>query len=266
MLKVLVVEDEQLMRRGLICVVDWEKFGCSVVGEASNGEKGVELIRRMRPDVVITDINMPVLSGLEMLSETIDEIGYEAIIISGYENFAYAKAAIKLGVAEYLLKPLKAEEVETAMKKVVARVEQKKKAKRLEFGQIQDRRRILDVEAVEAAMPEDASYARAMVNFIKENHREKISVTDLSRKLMINTAPLHKKFKDATNYTFHEFLNRYRIQRAVLLLLTTERKAYEIAAETGFADYKYFTQVFKKYVGYSPMEFVAKTVEGRLYL
>ena len=265
MFKVVVMEDEELIKKGLIYMVDWTSYGCIVAGEASNGVKGVELIYRIRPDIVITDIKMPMMSGIQLLADTMEVIDYEAIIISGYDEFAYAKTAINLGVTEYLLKPLELDEINKAMKKVVEKVKAKKNFQQLQYGQVQDRRHILDIEAIEGAIPISASYAKMMVNFIKGNYKEKISVSDISRKLMVSTTSLNKKFKDATTYSFNEFLNRYRIQQAVHLLLTTDKKIYEIAEATGFTDYKYFIAVFKKYVGYAPLEFVAKTVENTIY-
>ena len=103
--KVLLVEDEDIIRRGLLYAVDWLKEDCVVVGEAIDGVDGLEKIDTLRPDIVITDVKMPYLDGLGMLEQSRDR-GYEAIILSGYDEFSYAKRAISLDVTEYLLKPV----------------------------------------------------------------------------------------------------------------------------------------------------------------
>ena len=98
MYKVLIVEDEDIIRKGLMFMVNWQQAGCVVAGEAADGLEGLEKIRETRPDIVIVDINMPVMDGLEMLEKSIQEYGYDAIIVSGYSEFEYARKAITLGV------------------------------------------------------------------------------------------------------------------------------------------------------------------------
>jgi len=98
--KVLIVEDEDIMRKGLMFMAKWHEVDCIVVGEAVNGQDGLEKIRKYRPDIVIVDINMPVMDGLEMLEKSIREYGYDAIIVSGYGEFEYARRGISLGVTE----------------------------------------------------------------------------------------------------------------------------------------------------------------------
>ena len=111
MYRVILVEDEDIIRRGIRSTVPWEQHGCIVAGEARNGEEGRALIERLEPDIVITDINMPVCSGLEMIAQTKCQYDYVTIILTGYSEFEYAKEAIKLGVAQYLSKPINGEEL-----------------------------------------------------------------------------------------------------------------------------------------------------------
>ena len=101
MIKVLVVEDEDLIRQGLKLTTTWSDFGSEIIGEAADGEEGREMILRLKPDLVITDIKMPKLSGLEMIESLQDEISCEYIILSGYDEFAYAKRAMRMGVRGY---------------------------------------------------------------------------------------------------------------------------------------------------------------------
>lgn len=111
---VLLVDDELYSRKGLIKLIDWEACGFHIIGEADNGEDALELIEQLEPDLVITDIRMPVLDGLGLIREVITENTADPvfIIISGYDDFQYAQQAVRYGVHDYVLKPI--DEVEFA--------------------------------------------------------------------------------------------------------------------------------------------------------
>ena len=94
-----------------------------------------------------------------------------------------------------------------------------------------------------------------MVQFIREHYGEKISIKDISDEMELSVSYLHSLFRENTGYTFNDFLNRYRIQKAVQYMQTTQMKIYEIAQAVGIPDYKYFNHVFKKYTGWSPTGF-----------
>ena len=119
MLKVVVVEDEELVHKGIVLTVDWAGAGCAVVGEAANGEEGLEVIRRYRPDLIVTDIRMPKLDGIEMLRRLREE-GNRAhvVFLTAYSDFSYAQSALKLGAADYLLKPFHDVELEETIARI----------------------------------------------------------------------------------------------------------------------------------------------------
>ena len=125
MISVVVVEDEEYLRRELVLTTPWEKFGCTVIGEAADGVSGAELILRTKPDLVVTDIRMPGMDGIGMLKEVRrqgrDEGRPVAIIVSGHQEFEYARSALKLGVEDYLLKPIDDRELERVVRSAVAR-------------------------------------------------------------------------------------------------------------------------------------------------
>lgn len=116
MYRVVIAEDEDIIRKGLVYSIPWADMGCTVVGEATNGVEGVALIQRLEPDIVVADINMPILDGLGMIRQTYEQYDYSAIILSGYSNFEYARTAIRYGVTGYLLKPLKREDLAEAIR------------------------------------------------------------------------------------------------------------------------------------------------------
>ncbi|SHM98546.1 response regulator transcription factor [Gracilibacillus kekensis] len=112
MLKVLIIDDEPLIREGLASVIDWNSYGFEIAGIAENGKMGLKSIRSFQPDVVFVDIRMPGLNGIEMVKQAKQE-GFTCkfIVLSGYSNFAYAQQSIRLGMESYLLKPVDEEEL-----------------------------------------------------------------------------------------------------------------------------------------------------------
>ena len=109
MLDLVIVEDEEIIRRGLVCTIDWLKMGARVVGEAANGREALQVIQKTRPQVVLTDIKMPVMDGIA-LTEALraEKNPPQVIYLTSYADFSYAQTALHLGVCDYLLKPVNA--------------------------------------------------------------------------------------------------------------------------------------------------------------
>ncbi|MDF2614421.1 MAG: two component transcriptional regulator, AraC family [Clostridia bacterium] len=106
MLKTIIIDDEELIREGLLTTIDWKSLGYEVVGQASDGEEAIELIQNLLPDVIITDIRMPFMNGLELLEFIKPMLPHSfVVIISGHDEFQYAQKALQLGAYDYLLKP-----------------------------------------------------------------------------------------------------------------------------------------------------------------
>ncbi|WP_040211123.1 response regulator transcription factor [Clostridium polynesiense] len=263
MYKVIIVEDEEILRKGLLFMVDWTKVNCIVAGEASNGIEGLELIKEVKPDIVITDVKMPFKDGLRMLEESMEEFCYETIVLSGYGEFEYAKKAITLNVTEYLLKPINFDLLYNAIVKIEDKIDKKQRIQ----GYVQllnDNllyNKLLDMSYYKTENIKN-KYVSKMINYIKENYSNKISLTDLSLEYNLSYVYLNTKFKEGTGYTFNDFLNRYRILQSIRLLKENNMRVYEIAEVVGFQDYKYFIQVFKKYIGCSPIKFMNSHVSN----
>ena len=126
MYKVVVVEDEEIARKGIIFTINWEALNCMIAGEAANGEEGAAVIRRLSPDIIVTDLKMPRMDGVEMIQMLRCE-GNRAkfIILTAYGDFKYAQSAVKLGVSDYLLKPLKDGDLEQAVTRIIAQLEER---------------------------------------------------------------------------------------------------------------------------------------------
>jgi two-component system response regulator YesN len=260
MYKVLIVEDEDIIRKGIIFMVDWLKVNCVVAGEAADGKEGLEKIKAIRPDIVITDVKMPFKDGIQMLEESIDSCGYEAIIVSGYSEFEYAKKAITLNVTEYLLKPIDFDHLYQTIEKLTDKIESNKKIR--EYMKSRNPLQADPMPDPQLLHSAKNKYVSKMLEHIRRFYGQKLSINDLSKQYGISNTYLNAKFKKETNYTFNDFLNRYRVLQAVELLKQDKLKVYEIAEIVGFQDYKYFIQVFKKYIGCSPGKFI-NTMEGQ---
>lgn len=131
-LKVLIADDEENIRNGLKCIIDWEKLGCKISGEVSNGKEAVNQIIDLQPDLIILDIKMPGLTGLEVIKQI--KPYYEKnnlffpsiIILSGYSDFTYAQTAVNSGAKAYLLKPVDEDELERNVKVLASEIREKK--------------------------------------------------------------------------------------------------------------------------------------------
>ena len=116
--KVFIVDDEYFAREGMKKTIDWDSLGCKVCGEASNGIEAIEYSKRLKPDIIITDINMPGISGLDMAFKVREFLpDSKFIIITGYDEFQYAKEAIKLKAVDFILKPIDEDELIEAIKR-----------------------------------------------------------------------------------------------------------------------------------------------------
>lgn len=242
LLKILVVEDELATRRGLVSIVGGlDKARFQLIGEAANGLDGMNMIYHLQPDVVITDIKMPRVNGLDMIENArFGAPGTRYIILSGHSDFEYAKKAIHLAVAEYLLKPVTRQELIDALE-ALAR------------GSAQ--------QAAERQDPETASHttpvARA-VEAIQGGYARKLSIEELARRMKLTPEYLGALFAKETGKSFSAYLRDVRMEHAKRLLQTTDDKIYEIAYKTGYPDPKYFCKVFKECVGVSAREYARK--------
>lgn len=259
MYRVAIMEDEDIIRKGLAYSVPWLELGCTVVAEARNGIEGIAAIREYHPDIILADINMPVMDGLEMIKETYREYEYAAIILSGYSTFEYAQRAIRYGVLDYLLKPLDIRE----LKDVVIKAQKEIGIRRmyLEQRKSQDEWRQISLLSDAPSGAVEETVVKEMLGYIEKNYMEKILTRDVALQLNYSETYLNKKFKEVMGTTFIEYLNRYRIQRALEMIRDGGIKIQDISWKCGVGEYKYFNIVFKKYIGCTPKEY-AKLIQN----
>ena len=134
MMRVLVVEDEEMIRKGIVLATDWQSLGCVVVGEAANGEEGIAQAEKCRPSLIITDLKMPKMDGLEMIAK-LREAGCDAyiIILTAYDSFTYAQTALRLGAVDFLLKPFHDGDLENAVLALQKKLSSRKRSRKRSF-------------------------------------------------------------------------------------------------------------------------------------
>lgn len=249
MYRVVVIEDEEAIRKGIIMSIDFSALNCILIGEASNGVEGIKLIQEKKPDIVITDVTMPLMSGIEMIEQTL-EYNYTSIIISGYDEFSYAKKAIKLGVCDYLMKPIDKEELNNVIQSIVSSFVLSSKIS----GLLKEKNQIEHIQLLETLNKEDHLVDKIM-EYINLHYSEKIFLSDIADVLNYSESLLSKRFRRVTQMTFNEYLNRFRIQKSIEYMKKGTYCLTGISDICGFSDYKYFSTVFKKYTGYTPSQF-----------
>ena len=241
MMKVLVVEDEEMIRKGIVLAVDWAALDCVVVGEASNGEEGLQAAERYAPTLIITDLKMPKMDGIEMLRR-LREAGNNAfvIILTAYDSFSYAQSALRLGAVDFLLKPFHDGELEQAVQALRRRMEPSQGG-----------------PAIPGLKKGDKSkYVLQAMSYIGEHYdNPNITVAEIAQSIGISEGHLSHTFKKETDYTLLNYLTRYRIHKAMELLRDCRLKVYEVAEQVGYKDITYFSSTFKKLVGVSPSEY-----------
>ncbi len=240
--KVILVEDEKITLEELTLTIPWKSLGLEIIGTAENGISGEEMIRSLKPDIVITDIQLPGQDGLTMISHTPDIF---AIILSGHTDFIYAKKAIQLGVINYMEKPIDNEELIASLKKAIERIEEsddKKEEKEL------------------FQLPEEVSNhsINMAIHYIKEHFSQPIGLSDVADYTRTSENHLSTLFREEAGINFLQYLNSYRLNKAAKLLRNTNLNISEVAESCGFPTPSYFTKIFRQYTSLSPREFREK--------
>lgn len=237
-LKVLLVDDEIMIREGFKHLFDWEAHGCEVVGEASDGMEALAQIDELLPDIVIMDINVPIMNGLKVIEISRTKHPQTAyVIVSGYDDFSYCKKALQLQIADYILKPVNYEEFGSCIDNLKISM-YKSKAK--------------DNSDMDKG---DESVISSIMRYMQEHLSEEISLSVLAEVFHLNAQYISQLFKNEIGVGFLAYLTNIRIEKAKKLLLSTSLSVTEISENIGYSDYRVFTKVFKKTEGITPTQF-----------
>ena len=241
MYSVYIADDEMWVIVGLKKRIEKTGLPFQVVGEANNGVMALEEIEKKKPDILFTDIRMPGYNGLELLELLRKkELDTKVVLISGYAEFEYAQSAIRNGAYDYLLKPIDQDKLQTVLERILGDGS-------TESGNVQ-----------ELVAP---STIRKIMDEIKEHYTENITLTGLAEKYSISVSYLSELLKEYLQLSFSEYISSKRIQKAKELLADDSLSIEQIADQTGYNDYFYFTKVFKKNTGISPSKYRKNLLE-----
>ncbi|WP_086315266.1 hypothetical protein A5821_002708 [Enterococcus sp. 7F3_DIV0205] len=252
MYKLLVIEDEPLVRKGIVTLIDFKGLEIDQIFEAGDGKKALEIVKKESPHIILTDINLPYLDGLTFAKKVKLFLPKTVIIfLTGYDYFDYAVTAIKLGADDYILKPVTRQEIEGLLIRSINKIKSDQLCQQLS-----------DVRVTKEGARKDSTLADTVKQIIEEQlSNPLLSLTWLANKLGYNASYLSSVIKKTLGTTFQDYVSKKRIEQAKVLLLATPLKNYEIAVKVGFEDVNYFSLRFKQVTGVSPRQYKKEAVQ-----
>lgn len=242
MFKAVIIDDEDLVREAVRLLGRWEEFGIRRIFEAMNAKDGLAIIDKEKPDLIITDMKMPVMNGVELLKELVSrQSGSPIIVVSGFSDFEYTKQAIRSKVVDYILKPIDAQDLNNAIATAVSKLEER-------------------ADGIEPVLESDDNLVsnRIMSDifaYIKENYAREITLEDLSHRFYASKEHISRTFKREYKTNLFNYITDLKIAKAKELLVKTSLSVEEIATSVGFSNGNYFSKAFKKFLNITPSEF-----------
>lgn len=244
MFRVMIIDDETSARKLLHASIDWDGLGLEFVGEAASGIEAINTIDDIRPDIVFVDIFMPFMNGIEftkIASQRYPDIVF--IVLTGFDDFEYARQCVCLPVVEYMLKPIVRQDVHDVLVRVRDMLEKRHPGRQDSGSDI------------------SPSSVDLITNYLKEHYTDSgLNLTSVAQQFGFNPSYLSRKFKQETGQSFLEFLTKCRMERAIELA-ASGMKMFASANEVGIPDPNYFGRCFKKYTGVSYSEYTASKIQ-----
>lgn len=233
MIQVLLVEDEEMTMNLLKIIVNWEEFHMKLIGCASNGRDALFFIREKKPDLIVTDIKMPIMDGLKLAEEVhLNYPDIKVMLVTAYDDIRLAQQALRNGVVDFILKPLKRQEMKEALERICVKIKQEQP----------DNEAPALIEQIKA--------------YLEEHYAEEtLSLSDTAEKFYLNPSYLSRTFRKKTGVNFIDYLNEIRIRHACDYLAEDEWKIYEIASMVGIPNPDYFSRCFRKKMGISVKDY-----------
>lgn len=261
-MKIIIADDELRIISLVKHLVPFKELGLILAGEASNGEDAFDLCLKVEPEIILTDIRMPGMDGLTFVEKVKDILPMSVvIIISGFNDFDYAREALKLGVFDYILKPIDENEITDILIRAINLVKHHKIGLK-QNKNMKDQIRKLQNDFVSLTInEEDKKYTGKniliikAVSYIAENFNKDISLENVAEMVYISPHYFSEIFKKTIGIGFTEYVRKIRMEKAALLLSHPEFKVKEIAPMVGYNDVSYFNRVFKRYYNMSPSDY-----------
>jgi two-component system, response regulator YesN len=244
--KVIVADDEKLFLNNIVRNIQAVNLGFEVAGTAQDGKEALGLIEKLSPDVLVTDIKMPVMDGLELVKTVAFKYpDIVKIVISGYDDFKYAQHSLIYEVKDYLLKPLRLEDVAETFRRVKIYLDAQNSILRQNILQPEDNHTFTTEEI-----------SRMLKLYIKENYTQDINFDSIAKNFHFNSSYLCKIFTKYTGENPSKYLIELRINKAKQLLLQNkELLVREIGEMVGYPNQFYFSRIFKVFTGKSPADY-----------
>ena len=244
-LRVVLVDDEIMIREGFKKLFDWEAHDCVVAGEAADGMEALAKIEDLQPDIVIMDINIPIMNGLKVVQTSRARYPDMAfIIVSGYDDFSYCREALRLRITDYILKPVNYEEFGSCIDRLKIALYENKKTKNQDNKENQEERTITGI-----------------IKYLQEHLAEEISLNILADTFHLSSQYISQLFKNEIGVNFLAYLTNLRMENAKKLLISTSLSIGEISEQSGYGDYRVFTKAFKKAEGSTPSQYRREFLE-----
>jgi two-component system, response regulator YesN len=247
---IVIVDDEPRTRQGLQRTLENWNNGEFTILTAESGEEVMRITEERKIHILLSDIRMPEMTGLQLL-KNLKAIGISpvVIVISAYSEFEYAQEALRLGVVNYLLKPIGKKKLIEVVEEAVKILEQK-----VRVGMIE---KVVDKKIVDANTKMDSSKdtIRKAIAFIDQHLKDELTLKEVAAHVHLNPSYFSVLFKDQIKLNFSEYVTRRRIQRAKELVVSTNLPINEIAEEAGYKTSKYFIKIFKEIEGMTPSTF-----------
>ena len=232
----LIIDDERSVHQAILSLVDWDAMNIRPPRSAFNGEEALEMMQRLRPDLAFVDMNMPRMDGIDFLSKaTVRHPDTRFIVVSGYDSFTFARAAIRFNVVDYLLKPIDADELDAALKKALATLPPRPEA---------------------ALTP--GELAEEIKRCIDGNYRENINLDTLAERFHFSREYIGRVFRARYGCAVYEYIQRVRMARARELLEDPRLPMQAIAEHLGYSNANYFSKAFRRHYHISPSEYREK--------
>lgn len=262
MYKLFIVDDESIEREAMRQILSRGMKDVEIVGEAANGNEAIRLTDEWVPDIILMDIKMPGVDGVEavkIIRKSHPDMKF--IMVSAYDTFEYARQVMHEGVKEYLLKPSKREEIVATVQRVIEEVATQRKEKQL----LEEAGIRLTRAVDETQKPSDEVYGRLQEarRYIDEHYYEKIGLENVAGYVDLSPYYFSKLFKEQNRVSFIDYLTEIRIRSGKELLRQSHLNLKEICFRIGYHDPNYFSRVFKKVTGCSPKAYRRSLDKGR---